>query len=918
MQPIVSQKLCETCGASLDLEAPSGFCPSCLIATVLESDTLDLPNGGAHFGDFEILDEIARGGMGIVYRARQRIPSRLLALKMILPAHIDSLEAVARFRAEAQAAASLDHEHILPIYSVGEKDGAPFYSMRLAEGGNLTARIRDFTEAPGKSAALLAALARAVEHAHQHGILHRDLKPGNVLFDGAGKPFVSDFGLAKWLEREADLTQTLAILGTPFYMAPEQAAGSHSLTAATDVYSLGAILFHLLTGHPPFGGANAMEVLRNAAERSAPRPRSINRQIPPDLETICLKCLEKNPTARYSSAAALAEDLDRFLAGRTILARRAGAATHLRRWVARNPIIAGLGAAAAALFISLLLVVLGKIGGPAIKRSIAVLPFEDLGGDQENANFAGGIQDDVVTNLSKIGQLKVIPRSSVLTYKATPHNVREIAKTLGVSTVLEGSVRRAGSRVRVNVQLIDAANDEQVWAEAYERDISDAFAIQSDVALQIASKLQANLSAKQTAQLQEKPTLSGEAYLLYIEANDILSGYEKLQPDLDRAEKLYEKAIALDGSFALSFAKLSQLETIYHDMYDPAPARLAKAKAAADEAVRLQPGLAEAHMALGRYYWQGDKIDYEKALTEYMMAQRALPNSAEIYSVLGRIERSQKKWSEAIAHLEKAASLDPNNLERWHRLYWFYAQTKDFPAAIERFDHVLALAPDSWRYGHHKATLEFIAKGDLRPMEAMLARPRTQQEGLLTVSRFRIEMMLRKYDEAEKILLDDPSETFSMGGLKPILKSFFLGKVSLGRGDKAAARVHFEDARPSIEHSTQEHSTDANWHLLLAEVYAGLGRKDEAIREAKRANEIIPDLDNQLVELGTLDGLAGIYVAVNEPDLALPIIEHSLETPGGMYAQFLRVDQVWDPLRANPRFQKLLRDRGAGEASGSL
>ena len=352
----ISHKTCETCGSSLDLEAPSGFCPACLFQTALNPEGEEAESAGARFTDFEILEEVARGGMGIVYRARQHLPPRVVALKMILPGHVNSTGAIARFRAEAEAAAALDHEGILPIYAVGEKDGAPFYSMKFADGGSLSARIAEFQGQPQKAAKLVAAIARAVEHAHKHGILHRDLKPGNVLFDGADKPFVSDFGLAKWLEREADLTQTLAVLGTPYYMAPEQAAGEHALTSGPDIYSLGAILFHLLTGQPPFHGDNAMEVLRDAAERSTPRPRALNHHVPRDLETICLKCLEKNPSARYHSAAALADDLDRFLARRAILARRANPITHAWRWARRNPSLAGLGAAAALSLVSLLFV----------------------------------------------------------------------------------------------------------------------------------------------------------------------------------------------------------------------------------------------------------------------------------------------------------------------------------------------------------------------------------------------------------------------------------------------------------------------------------------------------------------------------------------------------------------------------------
>src|SRR5881394_1002774 len=257
MDLLARKTFCETCGSSLEVDMPSGFCPACLLTTALNSP--DVPSTGSRVEDYELLNEIARGGMGIVYRARQRMPSRVVALKMILPAHLSSLGAVNRFRAEAEAAASLDHECILPIYAVGEHDGAPFYSMKFAEGGTLSARIDNYRDKPRQAASLTAKLARAVAFAHEHRILHRDLKPGNVLFDSASKAFVSDFGLAKWLQRECDLTQTLAILGTPYYMAPEQATDSRGVTAAADVYSLGAILYHLLTGRPPFAGDTPME-----------------------------------------------------------------------------------------------------------------------------------------------------------------------------------------------------------------------------------------------------------------------------------------------------------------------------------------------------------------------------------------------------------------------------------------------------------------------------------------------------------------------------------------------------------------------------------------------------------------------------------------------------------------------------------
>jgi len=340
---------CAQCNAELEPNTLGGLCPVCLLDSAW-------PDDASEAGDFhyDLIEEIARGGMGVVYRATQHGSQRQVAVKMIAAEQLATRGVIERFRAEVEAVASLDHPHILPIYETGESDGRPFYSMKFADRGSLREHVKDYSGRPREAARLIATLARAVHHAHQRGILHRDLKPGNILLDGmAGVPYVTDFGIAKWLGRDNRLTLAPTALGTPHYIAPEQAAGvSAELTTAADVYSLGAILYELLAGRPPFAADSALETLRLVTETPAPSLRSVDVAVPRDLEVICLKCVAKEPEARYSSAAALADDLERWLEGRTILARPSTAFARAWRWAKRNRALAAMSAALVAALIA--------------------------------------------------------------------------------------------------------------------------------------------------------------------------------------------------------------------------------------------------------------------------------------------------------------------------------------------------------------------------------------------------------------------------------------------------------------------------------------------------------------------------------------------------------------------------------------
>jgi eukaryotic-like serine/threonine-protein kinase len=366
---------CPQCGSTWRIKQK--ICLRCLLSQGLGVDghppqagetledvlgEIEVRDADWRLGNYQILEEIGRGGIGTIYRARQQHSRRIVAVKRILSYHADSQETLARFRREAEAAASLDHPNILPIYEVSEsEDGLPFFSMKFAGGGSLLEAAPALRSEPRRAVALMAKVARAVQYAHIKGILHRDLKPGNVMLDRRGEPMVSDFGLAKWLDATSNVTPTLTIFGTPGYIAPEQVKGSAAnLSPASDVYSLGAILFHLLTSRPPFLGEHALAVIKQASERPAPKLRTLSPTLDRDLETICAKCLERDPNARYRSAGDLAEDLERWLEGQSTAARPVSAPLHIWRWSRRNPIVAGVSA---------LFLALGTVAGVMIWKS---------------------------------------------------------------------------------------------------------------------------------------------------------------------------------------------------------------------------------------------------------------------------------------------------------------------------------------------------------------------------------------------------------------------------------------------------------------------------------------------------------------------------------------------------------------------
>src|SRR5438094_6393937 len=649
-------RICRKCGAKIFSDAPEGLCASCMLKIALGTfpeaavagvvdpgspDELSPPNANpppdnkttthvaellGQLGDYELLEEVGRGGQGVVFRARQKSLNRTVALKVISLGQWARKAHVKRFRLEAEAAARLEHPGIVPIHEVGERDGSCYFSMKFVEGGQLDEVIRRTPMPIRQAAELIAKVARTVHYAHEHRILHRDIKPGNILLDAKGEPHLTDFGLARLVESESTVTRTMEVLGTPSYMAPEQAVGNNAaISSVTDVYGLGAVLYQLLTGQPPFAGGTTYETIKLLLDTEPRQPRLLNPKIDHDLSTICLKCLEKDPKRRYSSALALAEDLECWLKHKPILARHIGIFGRGKKWVRRNPTSALLAASLVALVAATGWIVWkSEFIRQPVTTGVAVLPFENLSDDKEHAFFADGVQDDILIKLAKIADLKVISRTSVMQYRGK-QDVREIGDALRVSHVLEGTVRRSGRKVHVNAQLVDAHTNAGVWAEEYDRDLNDVFAIETDVAQSIANRLRARVSAREKAAMEEWPTKDLVAYDLYVRARPVIewAGVRSTkEKDLLQAVDLLNEAIARDPEFLRAYCWLARAhDTVYFQDIDRTPGRLDLANSAINAAFRIRPGSGEAHLALAVHRYWG-YFDYDRALAELATAWR--------------------------------------------------------------------------------------------------------------------------------------------------------------------------------------------------------------------------------------------------------------------------------------------------------
>ena len=884
---------------------------------------------GGRFGVYEIdrredgnFYELGRGAMGVTYRATDTSLQRKVALKIIkIDIAARSADARERFMREARAAAALRHENIATIHQFGMRleTGQYFYAMELIEGENLEERVRRAGPLDAHSTIKIAQqVTSALAAAEKHGLVHRDLKPANLMLVSSDGETVHvtndkkllvkiiDFGLAKAIHTQIDpksLTHD-RFVGTPAFASPEQFEHS-ALDVRSDIYSLGETLWFALTGNTPFGGRSVDEIHRAQQSNVLPVEQLKAAHVPHRLKSLLGSMLAFEPASRPGTGE---------LAAR--LQRCSPEARSVRRTRAAFAAAAVVVLGMSALFVFQRLWIENAPLNSAPEKSIAVLPFENLSADPNNVYFADGVQDEILTGLSRVADLRVISRTSVLQYKSgVARNLREIAQQLGVANVVEGSVQRSGNRVRVNAQLVDARNDAHLWAETYDRDLADVFAIQSEIAKAIADQLQAKLSPNEKKAIEQPPTTDLAAFDLYSRAKLVLltTGFSATaNPHLRKAIELLDEAVKHDPSFFDAYCQLAYAqEQLYAGGFDHTPARLALAEAALQAATRLRPDAAETHLARAQYLYYGLR-DYAGALAELEIARRALPNDPRLFELTGYILRRRGQKEEGLRNLQRAVELDPRNLFTLQQIAVTYQQLGRYAETIAAMDRASAIVPDNVETRGSRGLRYMCWKADTRPLHQTIDAILAQGSDAIVNAAddwFFCALAERDPAAAERALValgDNPC--WNEGAIN-LSRSFGEGLLARMTKDEARARAAFEAARAQQEKIVQAQPDYGPPLCVLGLIDAALGRKDLALDEGRRAIALTPMEKDVSNGSRVLQYFAITAAWAGEKELALQQLEAGLRAPtASLMLSYgaLKLLPFWDPLRGDPRFEKIV------------
>ncbi len=898
-------KFCKECGTQIISSEEIPVSPT----KTLETPTEELTTGSVFAGRYQIIEVLGKGGMGKVYRALDKKLNEEVALKLVRPEIASDKKTLERFSNELKIARKIAHKNVGRMYELMEEKGTHFITMEYVPGEDLKSFIkRAETLSAGKAISIAKQICEGLAEAHELGVVHRDLKPQNIMIDKEGNSRIMDFGIARSLKAKG-ITDAGVMIGTPAYMSPEQDDAKET-DQRSDIYPLGVILYEMVTGRVPFEGAPPLRVAVKQKTETPEDPRKLNSQIPEDLSRVILRCIEKDKEKRYQSAGELRSELSNI---------EKGIPTTERVFPKRKPITSkeitvtfGLKKlfipALVAMAITIIAVIIWQILPQEQIDSIAILPLENLSGDPEQDFFANGMTEVLIANIAQIKALRVISRKSVMRYKTTEKSLPEIARELNVDAVLEGSVMRAGNKVRITVQLIQAEPEQHLWAMSYERNLRDVLALQSEVAQAIAREIKIKLTPQEEARFARTQPINPEAYQAYLRGIDIIEGISYSAEDIGMAAQMFERAVEIDSSFALAYARLSEAHSqLYHHGYDQTEDRLAKAKAAVDKALEFQLDLPDAHLAFGYYYYWGHKA-YDRALEEFAIAEKDLPNDTRILEAVAFIWRRQGNFEAGLSNLKRVSEMNPRDAATAVEVGVTYTHLRRYHEAERYYDRSIFLEPDQV-YGYlNKAFNYWLGEGSIEKARTTLEKMPRKMDPYSVYYWFLQELYERNYQEALDRLSSATIESIELQEVF-IPRAQLAGIIYLLMNEPAQARASFDSARTILEREVKERSDDARVHSSLGIVYAALGRKEEAIQEGKMAVELYPVSKDAYIGVDRVKDLAFIYTMVGDYEAALDQIEYLLSIPGWFSVPLLRLDPIWDPLRHHPRFQKLLKGK---------
>lgn len=869
---------------------------------------------GTSISHYQILEKLGEGGMGVVYKAIDTNLDRTVALKF-LPSHVsaDDIEKK-RFINEAKSASALDHPNVCTVFAIEETDdGNLFIVMAYYDGFDLNKKIEKGPLPLQEVIELSVQMAAGLQKAHEKGIIHRDLKPANIFITAEGTVKIIDFGLAK-AANHGMLTKTGSTLGTYPYMSPEQAQGEKA-DHRTDIWSVGIVIFEMITGLRPFKSEYESALIYSILNEDPPHVTSLRTGVPMELERIVNKCLEKNPADRYQRLEDLIVDLkraERELSGgtKTVLTPSSSpkaipAQTEPVQNRTKTLMFSVIGLLA--LITAIYFFTSEKPAvSQQIARSIAVLPLENLSPDPEDAYFTAGIHEDIIIQLSQIADLQVIARSSVLAYAAGQRNIQNISNELGVQSVLEGSVRRAANQVRVTVTLTDILTNSTLWANTFDRDLTDIFAIQSEIAFEIARALEARLTTSEEEQMALQPTENSRAYELYLRARDHFNQPGAQEYNLRLAESFLVRAVEHDPNFANAHALLSRIYTsLYWFNLERTDETLNRGLRSAEIALELQPNLAESHVAMGYYHYQGFR-NYNTALQYFHTALGFQPNNADIISSIGFVERRLGNFEESIAMVDRALSLDPRNLVLLFNNAQSKMLTRQHESAEDDYLRVLEFAPNLTTIKVLITLNRFLWKADSDDVQRFFIE-NPELRNVVTGDWMRFQMLIGDYNGIFKTLEDVPQERYE-GQLYLYTPDFLKAVATDISGDRTGARVYYNSALEDYLNMDETYMDDPRYRAALGRIYAGLGQADEAIYHGKAAVDIIIERVDALEAPPFRTELAYIYSNLEMSSEAVNILRELLENPGYTTVPRLHIEPAWNPIRNTPEFRALLRE----------